>query len=212
MGMGFKVLLLFIGMAVMFCSALLFQIKTDAELGKQQISDGLIVPEGTNPKRNSKLGIAFALFAGVCFGISALLNSIVTRPAIVGDKFTFSQLLYHSASLIVFSALVYLVTGNRSDKNSTMKQRFSDIFIVNRKTWLPFTAGAMFMVATLLTIFSYRMIPNAVAWSITQLNVFWTILVGIFFFKEINYKRHWLRLTAGVIMAIGACVLLFFAI
>ena len=209
MAAGLKVFWLLLGMTVMFCSALFFQIKTDAELGKQNVNDGLIVPEGTNPKKNSKAGIAFALFSGVCFGVSALLNSIVSRPAIVGDRFTFAQLLYHSASLIIFSVLVYMITGK---KPSTAKQRFNDICNVDKKNWMPFIAGAMFLAATLLTIYSYRMIPNAIAWSITQLNVFWTILAGVFIFKEVNYKQHRLRLTAGVLMAIGACVLLFLAI
>jgi hypothetical protein len=55
------------------------------------------------------------------------------------------------------------------------------------------------------------MIPNAVVWSITQLNVFWTVLIGVFIFKEVNYKQHGLRLSAGVLMAAGAGVLLFLA-
>jgi len=203
-----KILFLFLGMTVMFCSALIFQIKTDAELGIKTIKDGLVVPEGISAKKNKILGILFALFSGVCFGISALFNSIVSRPAFVGYRFTYAQLLYHSMSLIIFSVIVYMIIGN---KQVTVKQRFKEIFAINKKTWLPFISGAMFLCATLLTIYSYRMIPNAVAWSITQLNVFWTIIIGIFIFKEVNYKQHWLRLTAGVLMSLGACVLLFFA-
>ena len=209
---GIKVLWLLLGMTVMFCSAVLFQIETDAEPGKQNVDDGTSVPKVRNTKRNSKSGILCALFSGVCFGVSALLNSVVSRPAIVGDTFTFAQLLYHSASLIIFSALVYLITGKKSTESSTAKQRFNDIFSVSGKTRLPFIAGVMYMVATLLTIYSYRMIPNAVAWSITQLNVFWTIIIGILIFKEVNFKRHRLRLTAGVLMTVVSCVLLFFAI
>ena len=206
-----KVIFLLLGMTLMFCSALLFQIKTDVELGNK-LNDGLSVPEGISPQKNKKLGVVFALLSGVCFGITALLNSIVTSPAIVGDTFIFAQLLYHSASLIIFSAIVYMIIGDHSNKHSTLKQRLKDIFKISKKTWLPFMAGGMFLVATLLTIYSYRMIPNAIAWSIVQLNVFWTILVGIFIFKEINYKQHFLRLIAGILMAIGACVLLFFAV
>ena len=208
MVVGIKVLFLILGMVVMFCSALFFQVKTDAELGKQHVSDGLTAPEGISARKNTKSGIALALLSGVCFGVSALLNSIVSKPAIVGNVFIFAQLLYHSASLIVFSALVYMIMGN---KPSTLKQRLQDIGKVSKTTWLPVMAGAMFLVATLLTIYSYRMIPNAVAWSITQLNVFWTILIGVFIFKEVNYKQHGLRLSAGVLMAVGACVLLFLA-
>ncbi|MCL2720208.1 MAG: GRP family sugar transporter [Treponema sp.] len=209
---GIKVVFLFIGMTVMFCSALFFQIKTDAELGIQNVKDGLKVPQGITAGKNKILGILLALFSGVCFGFSAFFNSIVSRPSITGDRFTFAQLFYHSMSLIIFSVIVYLIIGNKPSEPSTVKQRFNDIIRINKKTWLPFISGAMFLCATLLTIYSYRMIPNAVAWSITQLNVFWTIIIGIFIFKEVNFKQYWLRLSIGVLMAAGACVILYFAI
>jgi glucose uptake protein GlcU len=197
---GIKVLWLLLGMSVMFASAWLFQVKTDAEK---------LSPEQS--KKNTRWGIALGLFCGVCFGITALLNSVLSRPSIVGDTFTYAQLLYHSASLIVFSVILYMITGNRNRTPDTAKQRLKEILTVDKKTWLPVIAGGMFMVATLLTIHSYRMIANEVAWSITQLNVFWTVLVGLVFFKEINFKQHWLRLTGGILMAVGACVLLYMA-
>ena len=190
-----KTLYLFLGMTVMFISALLFQIDHPALRAPLQ-----------------RRGIAFALFAGVCFGVTALLNSVVSTPAIVGDKFTFAQLLYHSTSLIVFSVIIYMIIGDKANESQAVKQRFKDIFRVNKMILLPFTAGAMFMIATLLTIYSYRMMDNAVAWSITQLNVFWTFIIGVFILKEVNFKQHRLRLSAGVITAIIACVLLFFAL
>ena len=94
----------------------------------------------------------------------------------------------------------------------TTKSRAKEIFRVNKKTWLPIIAGLMFMVATLLTIYSYRMIDNnAIPWSLTQLNVLWTVLIGVFIYREVRFKQHWLRLTAGTLMAITACVLLFLA-
>jgi len=201
-----KVLFLLLGMTIMFGSALLFQIKTDAEHGKKNANKKIELD------KNVLKGILFALFSGVCFGFSALFNSIVSRPAIVGDRFTFAQLLYHSLSLIVFSVIFYMIVGNKPNEPSTAKQRLKEIISINKQTWLPFTSGAMFLCATLLTIYSYRMIPNAVAWSLTQLNVFWTILIGVFIFKEVNAKQHWLRLTAGVLMAVGACFMLYLAI
>ena len=198
---GIKILWLLLGAIVMFASALMFQIATDAE--KENV---------TASKQNAKAGIALALFCGVCFGVTALLNSVVTRPAIVGDTFTYAQLFYHSASLIIFSVILYLTCGDKFGEFSTAKQRFKDIFKIDKKTWLPVIAGGMFLIATLLTIHSYRLIPNPVAWSIMQLNVFWTVLIGLFIFKEINCKQHWLRLSLGVLTAAGACMLLFFAI
>ena len=197
---GMKLLYLLLGMIVMFLSAMLFQVKTDAE-------------KGPNIKNGTKLGIVCALFSGICFGVTALLNNIVSRPTIVGELFTYAQLLYHSASLIVFSAIIYIIVGTKSNEPSTIRQRFEDIIKVDKKTWLPFTAGAMFLIATLLTIYSYRLIDNgAIPWSIMQFNVFWTVLIGIFVFKEASFKQYWLRFTAGTIMAVSACVLLFFAI
>jgi len=207
-----KMFFLLFGMTIMFCSALIFQVKTDTELGRQNITDGLNVPEGLSVKKNKILGILYALFSGVCFGFSALFNSIVSRPAITGERFTFAQLLYHSISLIIFSVIFYMIIGNKPSEPSTAKQRLNDIFKINKKTWLPFVSGAMFLCATLLTIYSYRMIPNAVAWSITQLNVFWTFIIGIFIFKEVNFKLYWARLLAGVLLAAAACVFLYLAL
>ena len=198
---GTKILWLLLGTTVMFASALMFQITTDEEKENRAVGE-----------KNAKAGIALALFSGVCFGVTALLNSVVTRPAIVGDTFTYSQLLYHSASLVVFSVIVYVMFGDRGNESSTAGQRFKDIFKVDGKTWLPVMAGGMFLTATLLTIHSYRMIPNSVAWSIMQLNVFWTVLIGQLVFKEINCRRHRLRLSLGVLTAVVACVFLFCAI
>jgi len=70
----------------------------------------------------------------------------------------------------------------------------------------------MFLVATLLSIFSYTMIAGGVAWSITQLNAVWTILIGIFVFKEVGFKEHWRRIVAGFVFAMIAIVFLLFAL
>lgn len=194
-----KLLYLFLGVTIMFVSALLFQISSNTN--------------DIHLKRNTKLGIIFALFSGACFGITALLNNILSQPTIVGEKFTFAQLLFHSTSLIIFSIIIYMVLGNKANGSSTAKQRLKDIFRIDKKTWLPFIAGTMFLAATLLSIYTYRLINNgAIPWSITQLNVFWTVIIGIFVYKEISFKQHWFRLTAGVLMAAVACVFLFLAI
>lgn len=192
---GIKLFYLFVGITVMFASAIIFQVPANSN------------SVSSDSKKNTATGIMFALLAGLCFGITALLNNIVSRPAIVGERFTFSQLLFHSCSLIIFSVFIHI------SKPSSAKQRLKDIFKVDKKTWLPCVAGAMFLIATLLSIYSYRLIDNgAIPWSITQLNVFWTVIIGIFFYKEVSFKRHWLRLAVGCLMAFTACVFLFLAI
>ncbi|MCL1894768.1 MAG: GRP family sugar transporter [Holophagaceae bacterium] len=201
---GIKIFWLFLGITVMFLSALLFQVRSPAET---------MSPKKIDVSANTRWGIAFAIFSGICFGISAMLNSVVSNTTIVGEKFTFSQLIYHSVSLTIFSVAIYLIVGNRESKPTSIKERLKDCFIVDKKTWLPIIAGGMYMIATLLTIYSYRLIPNnAIPWSITQLNVFWTLIIGLFIFKEIDFKQNWQRLVCGTLLAILSCIALFFAI
>ncbi|MDR2694384.1 MAG: GRP family sugar transporter [Chitinispirillales bacterium] len=193
---GTKVLFLALGMTVMLLSAMFFQIRLETDRGKTA----------------ARSGVLCALGAGVCFGVAALLNSVVSSVKITGERFILSQLLYHSASLVVISALTYIILGGKLGGESGAKERFFEVFKVDKKTYLPFIAGGMYMLAAFLTIYSYRLIPNnAVPWSITQLNVFWTILAGVFIFKEIDFKKHFLRLAIGTVAAIVACALLFFA-
>jgi len=191
-----KALLLLLGMTVMFLSAALFQIRLESDKNRTA----------------QRSGILCALGAGVCFGVAALLNSVVTNLSITDENFVLSQLLYHSASLAIISALTHTIIGGKLGGASSVKGRLFEVFKVDQKTYLPFIAGGMYALAAFLTIYSYRLIPNnAVPWSITQFNVFWTIIIGIFIFKEIDYKKHLPRLVLGTVTAIAACVLLFFA-
>jgi glucose uptake protein GlcU len=41
-----------------------------------------------------------------------------------------------------------------------------------------------------------------------QFNAVWTILIGVLIFKEINWRKHWLRLLVGIILAIVSIGLL----
>ena len=196
MELGINVLWLFLGMMLMLASALMFQVKSDT------ITD-----------KNAKMGIALGIFAGFCFGISALINSVMTREEIVGEVFLFAQLLYHSLTLVICSAVLYIALGNKISKGepNAFRYRFGNLFKVNKKTWLPVIAGTMFLIAAFLTIYSYRLMPNAIAWSITQLNIFWSVIIGVFIFKEICFKTHWWRLTLGILFAFSALTFLFFA-
>jgi glucose uptake protein GlcU len=173
---GTKVLWLLLGMTAMFISAVLFTINSD---------DG--------SKRSNTSGILFALFAAACFGVTAFINKIITNQG-----FIYSQLLYHSLSVVVSAAIIFVI--------QTRKPK--EILRLSRENWLPVMSGAMFLVATILSIFSYTMIAGGVSWSITQLNAVWTILIGIFVFKEVSFRKHRLRIITGFVFAIAAIVLL----
>ena len=177
---GAKALWLLLGMTAMFVSAVLFTIPAD----------------GGNKQSNSS-GILFALVAAACFGVTAFMNKIVTNQG-----FIYSQLLYHSLSVVVSAAIIFIV--------QTGKPR--EILRLSRENRLPAMSGAMFLAATILSIFSYTMIAGGVAWSITQLNAVWTILIGIFVFKEVNFRKHRRRIMAGFVSAMAAIVFLLFAL
>ena len=177
---GKKLVWLLLGMTAMFISAVLFTIKT-----------------GEDNKRSDAAGIRFALFAAACFGVTAFINAIVTKHG-----FIYSQLLYHSLSVVVSAAIIFIIQTRKP----------MEIFRFSRENWLPAMSGAMFLTATILSILSYTMITRSVSWSIVQLNAVWTILIGIFIFREISLREHLLRIIAGFAFAITAIVLLLFAL
>ena len=173
---GSKVLWLLLGMTAMFISAVLFTIKSD-----------------NGSKQSNKSGILFALLAAACFGVTAFINKIITNQG-----FIYSQLLYHSLSVVVSAAIIFVI----------QKRKPKEIGRLSRENWLPVISGAMYLTATILSIFSYTLIAGSVSWSITQLNAVWTILIGIFVFKEVSFKKHWPRIITGFIFAFVAIILL----
>jgi glucose uptake protein GlcU len=180
---GTKIIWLLLGMTAMFISAVLFTIKS--------------VEPGDDDEQSNARGILFALLAAVCFGVTAFINKIVTNQG-----FIYSQLLYHSLSVVVSAAIIFIIQTRKP----------GEILHISRENWLPACSGAMFLAATILSIFSYTMIAGGVSWSITQLNAVWTILIGIFVFREVSFKKHRPRIMTGFLFALAAIVFLLFAL
>ena len=160
-------------------SALLFTIKTSAA------------------KKTTTTGVLLAVFSAFCFGFTAFIQKFLTTKG-----FVFSQLLYHSAFVVIAAAAIYLIQTRKP----------VELFLISKKTWLPVMPGVMFLAATILSGLAYTMIAGSVSFSLVQLNAAWTILIGIFIFKEISFQKHWLRITTGFVFALGAIVLLLFAL
>ena len=203
---GTKVVWLLLGMTAMFISAMLFtitwergrpactfQIKRPVET-RHALSLPLWFCNYTSPAIS---GILYALLAAACFGFTAFINKIVTNQG-----FIYSQLLYHSLSVVVAAAIIFIIQTGKP----------KEILRVSRECLPPAMSGAMFLTATILSIFSYTMIAGGVAWSITQLNAFWTILIGIFIFREASFKKHRLRIITGFTFAVAAIAFLLFAL
>jgi len=147
--------------------------------------------------RSNISGVLFALSAAACFGITAFINKIVTNQG-----FIYSQLLYHSLSVVISAVIIFIIQTRKP----------WEILRVTRENWLPAMSGAMFLAATILSIFSYTMIAGGVSWSITQLNAVWTILIGIFIFREVSFRKHRRRIMTGFAFAITAIAFLLFAL
>ncbi|MDR0310451.1 MAG: GRP family sugar transporter [Acidobacteriota bacterium] len=179
---GSKVIWLLLGMTMMFISAVLFTI---------------VDREALINKRSNIGGILFALLAAASFGVTAFINKIITNQG-----FIYSQLLYHSLSVVISAAIIFIIQTRKPE----------EVLRVSRKTWLPVMSGAMYLAATILSMFSYTMIAGGVSWSITQLNAVWTILIGIFIFREVSLQKHWPRIIAGFVFALAAIVFLLFAL
>ena len=208
---GAKVVWLLLGMTAMFFSAVLFTINWERvtwgrgrpackfqKTRSVETRHALSLPLWfCNYPPPAITGILYALLAAACFGFTAFINKIVTNQG-----FIYSQLPYHSLSVVVAAAIIFII--------QTGKPR--EIFRVSRECLLPAMSGAMFLAATILSIFSYTMIAGGVAWSITQLNAVWTILIGIFIFREVSFRKHRRRIISGFAFAMAAIAFLLFAL
>ena len=177
---GQKVTWLLFGATSMFVSAVLFTVNDDNRQNIDRIH-----------------GILYALTAAACFGVTAFINKIVTNQG-----FIYSQLLYHSLSVVISAALIFII--------QTRKPK--EIFYVSREICPPAISGTLFLAGTILSIYSYTMIAGSVSWSITQLNAVWTILIGIFIFREVSFRKHRLRIMTGFVFAAVAIIFLLFAL
>lgn len=176
---GAKIVFLVLGIITLLISALLFTIKT------------------VEDTPTTIAGVLLAVFSAFCFGFTAFIQKLLTTKGLV-----FSQLLWHSAFVVISAAAIYLLQTRRP----------KELICLAPETRLPLMSGALFLAATILGGLAYTRIAGSVAFSITQLNAVWTILLGIFIFKEISFPKHWLRITAGFVSALGAIVLLLFAL
>ena len=214
---GAKAVWLLLGMTAMFISAVLFTITWEPwERGRPRrrtikingraegahlqvetrhaLSLPLWLCNYTSPAIS---GILYALLAAACFGFTAFINKIVTTQG-----FIYSQLLYHSLSVVVAATIIFIIQTGKP----------KEILRVSRECLPPAMSGAMFLTATILSIFSYTMIAGGVAWSITQLNAVWTILIGIFIFREVSFRKHRRRIISGFAFAMAAIAFLLFAL
>lgn len=148
-------------------------------------------------KTELKVGVIFAIAAALMFGLNAFVSKLLTNQG-----FIYSKNIYFSLFVFLSAFVAYLMKNKKLDKQE----------IVSKDLKYPLIAGLIYGIAAIFNVLAYNYIAGSVAFSIIQLNAVWTILIGIFIFKEINFKKYWLRISLGMLFAIGSIVLLIFAL
>ena len=136
-----------------------------------------------------KKSIWLAVTGACLFGVNAMLQKIAINDGLG----TQAQQLYFS-SFVFISALIFILFKDHSLKELTQ--------IKKKDNWLGVLGGLLYFFASLTSIISNHLIPASIAFTVIQFNAVWTILIGVFIFKEINWHKHWLRLLLGIILSI----------
>lgn len=144
-----------------------------------------------------KKGIIWAILSAIFFGINALIQKFATNNGLI-----YAQQVYFSASVFI-SALVYI--GFKERSIIFMKD------IKSKQNILGIIGGITYYFASFFSTLAYKYIPGSIAFTIVQLNAVWTVLVGILMFKEIDFKKNWLRILTGMVFAIIGVIMLLFA-
>lgn len=153
------------------------------------------IKDSTEKKFNLK-GVLYAVFAALFFGGTALMQKYLSV-----EGFIYSQQVSFSFFALLFSMIFVLI----KEKNlSCLKDTFKKDNLMGLLT------GTIYFFGSLFVALSYMYISGAVAFTIVQLNAFWAILIGIIFFKEIDFKKHWKRIILGFLfVALGIALLSF---
>ncbi len=144
-----------------------------------------------------KLGIVYALVAALFYGISALLSKILSNE---GSRF--SQQVFQSLFVFISAATFALI------KYKSIK---IDVPNVKREIALPLAGGVLFFINWSFALMAYRYLEGSIVVMLHQLNAIWLLLLGVFIFKEIDFRKHWLRLVIGLVFSIIGLIMLVLA-
>jgi drug/metabolite transporter (DMT)-like permease len=150
-----------------------------------------------NDLKNNNQGVYLACLAAIAFGIVTIINKYVTTSIGV-----YSQQVVQSFS--VFLTFLLIIVFNKKLINSLKIVSVRDIK-------LGLIAGFLYLGASFFMLMCYKYIPASIGFTIIQLNTVWTISIGLFVFKEINFKKYSWRIIFGYIFAIIGILFLLLA-
>lgn len=150
-----------------------------------------LVINDNKSKNISFTSIFWALISALMYGVSGFIRKVVTL-----EGFVYSQQIYTSLG-IMLSAFLYTIIKDKK------------IILDNKKSCLlAYISGISHYLASFFMLISYKYIEGSIAFTIIQLNSIWTCLIGIFIFKEIDYKKYYKRLLFGLLFAVIGIILL----
>jgi len=151
------------------------------------------ISNGSENRKVEKSGVYLALASAVGFGTVAAIQKYVTLNSGI-----YVQQIVWSGSIVLSLLIFNLYTKSvRLLKSSN-----------RRDLVLAFIAGIFYLGASYLQLLSYKSIAASIGFTIIQMNALWTILIGIFVFKEIDIKLHWKRVLSGLIFTLVGIYLL----
>lgn len=152
----------------------------------------LVIKEDNGTKIKLK-NILLAVLAALFYAITGFVRKVVTLQGLV-----YIQQVYTSFGLLIAS-FTYILIKEKS------------IFIIkekNKSYLYALLSGFFYYFASYFMLLSYEKIEGSIAFPIIQLNSIWATLIGIFIFKEINYKKYYKRLLLGLLFAVMGFTLL----
>lgn len=153
----------------------------------------LTIKKSTNNKID-KMGILYAIISAILLATTNLLQKWVTNQGIV-----YSQHIFTAISSVFFAGLYVLL----KDKN------FKQLISMTKKSMLFSTlGGCAFYFASFFQALAYKYLPGSIVTIIVQLSAVWSVLIGIVIFKEIDFKRHWKRISLGIFITVLSIIIL----
>jgi drug/metabolite transporter (DMT)-like permease len=71
------------------------------------------------------------------------------------------------------------------------------------------TGGILFFGNASFNVLAYSRLEGSIVFMLRQLNAVWLFLFGVLVFREIDLKRHWPRLSLGLVLSlIGVSMLI----
>jgi drug/metabolite transporter (DMT)-like permease len=71
--------------------------------------------------------------------------------------------------------------------------------------------GVLFFGNMSFSVLAYKYLEGSIVSMLHQLNAVWLFLFGVFVFKEIDFKKYWLRLVVGLVFSIIGLLMLILA-